>query len=81
MKDFFKREISNWRFLFLTLIFISVLAITLRNQVGLTGEQVRYIYYLIYCLVALSYLDFFWKKIKKRKPTNDILDDQESNLK
>ncbi len=53
---------------------------TLRYHVGLTGEQVRYIYYLIYCLVALSYLDFFWKKIKKRKPTNDILDDQQSNL-
>ena len=47
------------------------------DELGLPNKHIRYIYYLVYCFVALSYLDVFWKKIKKRKPLNDILDDED----
>ena len=47
------------------------------DELGLPNQHIRYIYYLIYCLIALSYFDIFWKKIKKRKPLNDILDDED----
>ncbi|MBK20873.1 MAG: hypothetical protein CMP63_00955 [Flavobacteriales bacterium] len=75
MKNFFKSEISNWRLVLITLVFVSVLIIIMSDELGLTSQYIQYIYYLIYCFIVLSYLDVFWKKIKKRKPLNDILDD------
>tara|TARA_B100000963_G_C22573948_1_gene647457 strand:+ start:517 stop:750 length:234 start_codon:yes stop_codon:yes gene_type:complete len=77
MKNFFKREISNWRLVFIILVFVSVLIIILKDELGLPSQYTPYIYYLIYFLIALSYFDIVWKKIKKRKPSNDILDDEE----
>ncbi len=77
MKNFFKREISNWRLVFIILVFVSVLIIILKDELGLPSQYIPYIYYLIYFLIALSYFDIVWKKIKKRKPSNDILDDEE----
>ena len=75
MKNFFKSEISNWRLVFITLVFVSVLIIIMSDELGLTSQYINYIYYLIYCFTALSYMDVFWGKIKKRKPLDDILDD------
>lgn len=77
MKNFFKREISNWRLVFIILVFVLVLIIIMSDELGLSNQHIRYIYYLIYCLIALSYFDIFWKKIKKRKPSNDILDHED----
>jgi hypothetical protein len=54
-----------------------VLIIIMSDELGLPNQHLRYIYYLIYLLIALSYFDIVWKKIKKRKPSNDILDDED----
>ena len=74
MKYFFKREISNWRLVFVSLVFLSVLTITMSDELGLSNNHISYIYYMIYIFLAFSYLDIIWNKIKKRKPSNDILD-------
>lgn len=74
MKNFLNRDISNWRLVFITLIFLCVLAITMSDEIGLTDQHVRNLYYVIYCFLALSYADILWKKFSKRRLSDDILD-------
>jgi len=77
MKKSVRKEISNWRLVFITLIFLSLLTITIRNQIGLNQKQIDYIYYAIYCFLALSYADVIWNKFSKRKLSEDILDGED----
>ncbi len=75
MKKRFRNEISNWRLTFITLAFMAVMILTLRGYFGIKDSYTKYMYYLIYILIALSYSDLIWKKFKKRESSEDILDD------
>ncbi len=77
MKNPIRKTISNWRLLFITLIFLSLLSIIMRDEIKLDQKKVEYLYYAIYCFLALSYADVLWIKFSKTKRTNDILDNED----
>jgi hypothetical protein len=49
----------------------------MRDEIKLDKKKVEYLYYAIYCFLALSYADVLWIKFSKTKQTNDILDNED----
>lgn len=74
MKDLFSKDVSNWRLIFIVLTFIAVGISIMKEELGLTYVQTRYIKYAIYAFLILGYADIPWKKIRIKRQQSDILD-------
>ena len=77
MKNLFGNDISNWRLFFIILTFAALVVSMMREELGLTRDQSKYIKYFIYAFVILGYGDIILEKIKKKKPNSDILDSED----
>ena len=77
MKNPNRKKISNWRLVFITLIFLSLLTIIIRDEINLNEKKVEYLYYAIYCFLTLGYADVLWTKFSKTKRFTDILDNED----
>lgn len=79
MKGLFGKDISNWRLVFIIITFLGVAISLMRERLGISYEQTRFIKYGIYASVVLGYVDIVWEKVKGRKKASDVLDEPDLN--